>query len=80
MTNLHKTLTAIAATLLALALLSAAVAMAAGYSPSASTSEPFMSQANVDVVVDKVEQSSGPPFVFQGNTIDIDAVVRNDWE
>ena len=37
MTNLHKTLTAVAATFLALALLSAAVAMAAGYSPSAST-------------------------------------------
>ena len=74
MTNLHKTLTAVVVTFLALALLSAAVAMAANYPPSANIPKPFVSQANetIDVAVTAIAPDLPfwlPPQVNEGDSV-----------
>ena len=80
MTNLHKTLTAVVVTLLALALLSAAVAMAASYSPSANSPKPFVSQANetIDVAVTAIVPDLDLPYeATEGDVVTLNVTVEN---
>ena len=80
MTNLHKTLTAVVVTFLALALLSAAVAMAADIQPWPELNlSPPLQGINIDLEVKPIRWTDpeGPPIFEQGTNVTFEVDVEN---